>query len=66
MVLWLRRYIPNAGVGVRSLVRELDPTCCNQELECLNLKKKKKKKILHTVRKILSATTKTQSSQLIN
>ena len=29
MVQWLRLYAPRAGAWVRSLVRELDPTCCN-------------------------------------
>ena len=28
------------GPGVRSLVRELDPTCCNQEFALLQLKTK--------------------------
>ena len=29
VVQWLRLHTPNAGVTVRSLVRELDPTCRN-------------------------------------
>ena len=29
MVQWLRLHVPNAGAWVRSLVRELDPTCRN-------------------------------------
>ena len=39
------------GPGIRSLVRELDPTCCNQEFTLLQLKKKKKR-ILHMATKI--------------
>ena len=29
VVQWLRLHTSNAGVQVQSLVRELDPTCCN-------------------------------------
>ena len=29
VVQWLRLYAPNAGGQVQSLVRELDPACCN-------------------------------------
>ena len=29
VVRWLRLHTSNAGVQVQSLVRELDPTCCN-------------------------------------
>ena len=28
-VQWLRLHAPNAGTWVRSLVRQIDPTCCN-------------------------------------
>ena len=31
VVQWLRLHTPSAGPQVGSLVRELDPTCCNQE-----------------------------------
>ena len=31
VVQWLRLHIPSAGAWVGSLVRELNPTCCNQE-----------------------------------
>ena len=37
VVQWLKLYTPNAGgQGSRSLVRELDPVCCNEELSCHN------------------------------
>ena len=39
------------GLGVQALVRELDPTCCNQRVHTPQLK-------------ILHATTKTQHSQI--
>ena len=29
VVQWLRLSAPDLGTQVRSLVRELDPTCCN-------------------------------------
>ena len=29
VVQWLRLQAPNLGAQVRSLVRELDPICCN-------------------------------------
>ena len=29
VVQWLRLHAPNAGAGVQSLARALDPTCCN-------------------------------------
>ena len=31
VIQWLRLHTPSAGTRVGSLVRELDPTCCNQE-----------------------------------
>ena len=39
VVQWLRLHTPDAGAQVQSRVRELDPTCCNQDLTCSNLKK---------------------------
>ena len=39
--------------GVQSLVRELDPTCCNLEFACTTRKKKKKKILLATIKKFL-------------
>ena len=38
--------------GVQSLVRELDPTCCNLEFAC-TIRKKKKKILLATIKKFL-------------
>ena len=32
---WLRLHAPKAGVQVQPPVRELDPTCCNQEFTCM-------------------------------
>ena len=29
VVQWLRLHAPNAGAGVQSMARALDPTCCN-------------------------------------
>ena len=43
MVQWLRCHAPNAGPGVPSLVRELDPTCCNPDLVQPNKYFKKRK-----------------------
>lgn len=36
MVEWPRCCIPMLGAGVQPLVRELDPTCCNQEFTWCN------------------------------
>ena len=53
MVQWLRLQAPNVGGQVLSLVRELDPTCCNQKghmpgpSEGKYLKKKKKEQQKH-------------------
>ena len=53
VVRWVRLSAPNAGVGgtqVRSLVRELDPACCNYKVPC-------------AATKIPRAETKTRCSQ---
>lgn len=40
---WLRLGASHAGgPGFPSLIRELDPACCDEEFTCLNLKKKKR------------------------
>ena len=49
MVQWLRLCAPNAGGPGSTLVRELDPTCCNEDgrshvLELRTAAAKKKKK----------------------
>ena len=53
VIQWLRLQAPNVGGQVLSLVRELDPTCCNQKghmpgpSEGKYLKKKKKEQQKH-------------------
>ena len=36
LVQWLRLHPPVQGARVWSLVRELDPTCCNEDSACCN------------------------------
>ena len=65
---WLRLCTPSAGAWVWSLVRELDPTChqeeCMLQLKISQAATKKKKKILDATVKILYATIKTWHSQI--
>ena len=51
MVQWLRLCTHNAGGQVQTLVRELDPTCCNENIS-------------HAAVKISSVATKTWHSQI--
>ena len=36
VVQWLNSGLPMQAARIRSLVRELDPTCCKEEFRCQN------------------------------